>query len=122
MPTAPGGSTINGFTPGGNQNNPGILPLESDNFDISVEYYFSDTGYVSVGAFQKNVENFIGNSVDPQNLYGIRNQTGGPRAIAARDFLVANGFVSPGGKFVAIFGAPIGVRGSTNSIRVKVVE
>jgi len=36
--------------------------------------------------------------------------------------LLANGFVSPGDKFVAIFGAPIGVRGSTNSIRVKVVE
>ena len=74
----PGGSTINGFLPNGNQNNPGILPLESDNFDISVEYYFSDTGYVSVGAFQKNVENFIGNSVEQINLFGIRNQTGGP--------------------------------------------
>jgi len=36
--------------------------------------------------------------------------------------LLANGFVSPGDKFVAIFGAPIGVKGSTNSIRVKVVE
>jgi TonB-dependent receptor len=56
-----------------------------------VEYYFSDTGYVSVGAFQKNVENFIGNSVSPQNLYGIRNQTGGPRAQQALAFLQANG-------------------------------
>ena len=37
-------------------------------------------GYVSLGAFQKNVENFIGNSVENINLYGIRNQTGGPRA------------------------------------------
>jgi TonB-dependent receptor len=91
-PGTPGGSTINGFAPGGNSNNPGILPLESDNFDISLEYYFSDTGYVSVGAFQKNVENFIGNSIVPQNLYGIRNQTGGPRAEAARAFLQTNGF------------------------------
>jgi TonB-dependent receptor len=87
----PGGSTINGFTPGGGQNNPGILPLESDNFDISVEYYFSDTGYVSLGAFQKNVENFIGNSVVPQELYGIRNQTGGPRALEALAYLQTNG-------------------------------
>jgi TonB-dependent receptor len=91
-PGTPGGSTINNFTPGGNQNNPGILPLESDNFDISLEYYFSDTGYVSVGAFQKNVENFIGNTIVPQNLYGIRNQTGGPRAQQALAFLQANGF------------------------------
>ena len=87
-----GGSTINGFQPNGNQNDPGILPLESDNFDISVEYYFSDTGYVSVGAFMKNVDNFIGNSVEQINLFGIRNQTGGPSAQAALAFLQANGF------------------------------
>ena len=36
--------------------------------------------------------------------------------------LVANGLVSPGDKLVAVFGAPVGVSGSTNSIRVKVVE
>jgi TonB-dependent receptor len=90
----PGGSTINGFTPGGNQNNPGILPLHSDNFDLSLEYYFSDTGYVSVGAFQKNVENFIGNSIVPQELYGIRNQTGGPRAQTALAYLQNNGFAT----------------------------
>ncbi|UQA58145.1 pyruvate kinase [Polyangium aurulentum] len=36
--------------------------------------------------------------------------------------LASQGVVSPGDKFVAIFGAPIGVTGSTNSIRVKVVE
>jgi len=82
-PGTPGGSSINGFTPGGNQNNPGLLPLESDNYDLSIEYYFSDTGYVSAGAFYKSVENFIGNSVQSINLYGIRNQTGGPRAQAA---------------------------------------
>ena len=58
-----------------------------------MEYYFSDTGYVSLGAFQKNVENFIGNSVEQINLFGIRNQTGGPsrsgraRVPAVRDGL-----------------------------------
>jgi pyruvate kinase len=36
--------------------------------------------------------------------------------------LAANGLVSPGDKLVAVFGAPVGVSGSTNSIRVKVVE
>jgi TonB-dependent receptor len=88
----PGGSSINGFLPTGNQNNPGILPLESDNYDLSVEYYFSDTGYVSAGAFYKSVDNFIGNSVVQQNLFGIRNQTGGPAAQAALAYLQANGF------------------------------
>jgi TonB-dependent receptor len=91
IPGTPGGSTLNGFTPPGGQNNPSLLPLESDNFDVSLEYYFSDKGYVSLGAFQKNVENFIGNSVETINLYGIRNQTGGPRAQAALAALDAQG-------------------------------
>jgi pyruvate kinase len=37
-------------------------------------------------------------------------------------FMVANGLASPGDRFVAMFGAPVGVVGSTNSIRVRVVE
>jgi pyruvate kinase len=40
----------------------------------------------------------------------------------ANAYLLANGFVSPGDKLVAVFGAPVGVSGTTNSIRVKVVE
>jgi TonB-dependent receptor len=91
-PGGPGGSTLNGAIAGGNQNNPGLLPLQSDNFDMSIEYYFSDSGYVSAGAFLKNVDNFIGNSVQNINLFGIRNETGGPRAQAALAFLQANGF------------------------------
>jgi len=52
------------------------------------------------------------------------DQIGHPDAMVDRAsaFLVANGFVSPGDKFVAIFGAPVGVIGTTNSIRVRVVE
>lgn len=40
----------------------------------------------------------------------------------ASAYLVANGLVSPGDRFVAIFGAPVGVIGTTNSIRVRSVE
>jgi len=40
----------------------------------------------------------------------------------ANAVMLAQGMVSPGDKFVAVFGAPVGVAGSTNSIRVKVVE
>jgi len=82
-PNGPGGSTLLGAIGSGSQNNPGLLPLESDNFDLSLEYYFSDKGYVSVAGFFKNVENFIGNSVQNISLYGIRDETGGPRAQAA---------------------------------------
>jgi pyruvate kinase len=40
----------------------------------------------------------------------------------ASAYLLANGLVSPGDRFVAIFGAPVGVIGTTNSIRVRAVE
>jgi pyruvate kinase len=36
--------------------------------------------------------------------------------------LMASGLASPGERVVIVFGAPIGVRGTTNSIRVHVVR
>ena len=50
--------------PGGpfnfNQGNPGLLPYESDNLDISAEWYYNPGSYISVGAFKKWVSNYIG--------------------------------------------------------------
>lgn len=40
----------------------------------------------------------------------------------AHALLLANGIVSPGDRFVTIFGAPVGVSGTTNALQVKVVE
>jgi pyruvate kinase len=40
----------------------------------------------------------------------------------AHALLLANGIVSPGDVFVTIFGAPVGVSGTTNAIQIKVVE
>jgi pyruvate kinase len=39
----------------------------------------------------------------------------------ANGHLLARGLASPGDRFVVVFGAPLGVRGTTNSIRVRVV-
>ena len=49
-----------GFAKGGN---PGLIPIESDNYDVSVEWYYDEGSYLSVGYFEKNVANFIGSSV-----------------------------------------------------------
>ena len=43
----------------GSVGNPGLLPHESDNYDISLEWYYGDTSYVSVGWFAKDVVNFV---------------------------------------------------------------
>ncbi|MFO0548229.1 MAG: pyruvate kinase [Polyangiaceae bacterium] len=40
----------------------------------------------------------------------------------ATAYMLANGLVSPQDRIVAIFGAPVGVAGTTNNIRVVVVE
>ncbi|MCC2606710.1 TonB-dependent receptor [Planctobacterium marinum] len=63
--------------------NPYLKPLESDNVDISVEYYFDETSYVSVGFYDKRVRNFIGNEQVEETIYDLRDATAGPRAQAA---------------------------------------
>lgn len=89
---AGGGSTMLGAQPGASASNPGLLPLESTNFDLSLEWYYDDASYVSVGAFEKNVFNFIGSEQVPRTLLDIRNPTEGPRAQLAAQQLRASGF------------------------------
>ena len=45
---------------GATADNPALVPLESDNIDLSVEWYFGEKGYVSAGYWEKRVSNFIG--------------------------------------------------------------
>ena len=67
--------------------NPALVPLESDNLDFSVEWYFSDQGYVSAGFWEKRVDNFIGTTVLQQSLFDITDPTSGPDAQSALAFL-----------------------------------
>lgn len=41
-----------------------LKPFESDNFDLSWEWYYDDASYVSAGYFKKNVANFIVNTIE----------------------------------------------------------
>lgn len=65
---------------GANSGNPKLVPLESDNFDLSLEWYFDETSYVSVGYYEKRVVNFIGTEPLIDNFFGLRDVTAGPRA------------------------------------------
>jgi len=38
--------------------NPGLKPLESENFDASLDWYFGPLNYLTVGAFKKNIDNY----------------------------------------------------------------
>ncbi len=44
----------------GSQGNPGLEPLLSQNFDLSVEWYYGEASYVAAGFFRKNIDNYIG--------------------------------------------------------------
>jgi TonB-dependent receptor len=70
-------ATALGVTANGARGNPGLVPLESSNIDLSVEWYFGDASYVSVGYFDKDVENFIGTGVFPQEMFGLRDPSSG---------------------------------------------
>lgn len=90
------GYDLNGSTFFGNRatargGNPKLVPLESTNYDISLEYYFADASYVSVGLWEKRVINFIGNSTETREI-GVRDQTAGPLAQQARAALQSGGF------------------------------
>lgn len=74
------GSSFNGYQATASSGNPGLLPLESDNADVSVEYYFNDSSYASVGVFEKRVSNFIGNGQEERTFYDIKDQTSGSTA------------------------------------------
>ncbi|HZG45850.1 MAG TPA: TonB-dependent receptor [Allosphingosinicella sp.] len=45
----------------GNTGNPFLQPFTSDNYDASVEYYFSRTGFASATVFRRNLFGFIQN-------------------------------------------------------------
>lgn len=79
LPTNLSGSILGSASSG----NPGILPLESTNIDLSFEWYFGESSYASIGYYQKDVKNFIGSAAVETSLYGLRDPTNGPREQAA---------------------------------------
>ncbi|WP_415922988.1 TonB-dependent receptor [Steroidobacter sp.] len=55
----------------GQQGNPKLKPLESENIDFSVEWYYGDSNYMSVGYFRKNIDNYIGTTVVSQSPFDL---------------------------------------------------
>jgi TonB-dependent receptor len=83
--------------------NPDLDPIESTNFDVSAEWYYSDASYVSLGYFKKDVVDFIGSASTVITDSGYHTPINGPRYQAAiasegadatleeiRDYIIAN--------------------------------
>ena len=71
--------------------NPDLQPYVSDNFDLALEWYYSPGSYVSVGFFNKLVDNFLISTTEEQTFEGLRDPFLGPLAEQARAELVAEG-------------------------------
>ncbi|KFA18692.1 TonB-dependent receptor [Xanthomonas vasicola pv. musacearum NCPPB 4392] len=88
-PNTPNGSIL--INPsnraGGDSQTPTLDPLESDNLDLALEWYFADASYISATFWNKRVSNFIGNTVTRESLYGLTDPTSGPDAQTALAFL-----------------------------------
>ncbi|TMP86911.1 TonB-dependent receptor [Pseudoalteromonas ruthenica] len=70
----------------GAQGNPNLLPFESTNLDLSLEYYYSEGSYASLGYFKKDVDNFIQTTITETTIDGLHDILDGPRyreAVAA---------------------------------------
>lgn len=90
-PNRPG---LLGGVPTGASGNPDLEPLESFNIDLSVEWYYGDASYVSLGYYDKEIDNFLGTGVEERNLFGLQDPSSGEpgtRSGTAASTLTANG-------------------------------
>ena len=71
--------------------NPGLVPIQSENLDFSFEWYYAEGSYLSIGYFDKNVDNFIGTGRSSDTLFEIPNIIGG----ALWDQAVAESGIDP---------------------------
>ncbi|MFC6439459.1 TonB-dependent receptor [Bowmanella sp. JS7-9] len=88
-----GGQTINSLVriDGGTgaRGNPGLKPLESNNFDVSFEWYYAEGSYLSAGYFRKDTSNWIGYTTVEEQTFSLPHPAQGSRYAEA----VANGAV-----------------------------
>ena len=86
--TSVGGQANSGIG-GGSSGNPSLKPFESLNYDLSLEWYYGDTSYASVGLFRKDVSNFISSGITEKTLFNIPNPSDGALVDEARAAMAA---------------------------------
>jgi TonB-dependent receptor len=70
-----GGQTLNALARvdggTGQQGDPGLKPLKSKNFDLSLEWYYARGSYAAVSYFRKDIDNYIGVSQSDEQFPGL---------------------------------------------------
>ncbi len=73
----PSRPTYFGQGPSAAQGNAALKPLQSDNVDLSWEWYYGKNSYVSVGFYNKSVTNFLGSGTKTGSLFGLTDPSSG---------------------------------------------
>ena len=111
----------------GSSGNPGLLPYESDNLDVSAEYYYGDTSYVSAGYYSKTVSNWISsNTVDRSSAEIFGGNRHIPHPAQATSALYAEAIAAlgenPAGGAVAIRNWLAENRASSEFVQIQTVD
>ena len=85
----PGTATFLGGQWTGSRGNAALDPLESDNLDLSFEYYYGDGSAVTVAYFDKAIANFIGNEQVTTTLFGLTDVASGQPGTVSGDAVAA---------------------------------
>ena len=70
------------YTGDGSRSNPFLKPTTSNNFDLSAEYYFSETGSFTLALFSKQIKDIV---IGRTSIYTLKDTTGTPH-----DFVVSS--------------------------------
>ena len=98
----------------GSQGNPALKPLESTNIDLSLEWYYAEGSYASIGYFNKDIDNYVGITQIVEQPFELHTPIGGAlynEAVAAacadgnttciRNYIFTNRANAPGVDAVA---------------------
>ena len=64
----------------GARGNPNLKPFESENIDLSLEWYYTEDSYAAAGYFRKDVKNFIGQTSVTETPFDLPHPAFGPLA------------------------------------------
>jgi iron complex outermembrane receptor protein len=67
----------------GDEGNTNLQPYEATNLDLSLEWYFGEDSYLSIGYYKKSIENWIERETQKSTIEGFHDVYKGPRWLAA---------------------------------------
>ncbi|HEY0685453.1 MAG TPA: TonB-dependent receptor [Steroidobacter sp.] len=71
--------------PNGFGGNPDLKPQKSEAFDLTLEYYFARSSYVSAGLYYRDIQDRIIDAIEPETIDGITYNITRPRNVGSAE-------------------------------------